>query len=51
MDKQDLGAGYWELPLARPPPGWKSIQLLRKAGYEGSVRVESVVDLATGEIL
>ncbi|GAH81430.1 unnamed protein product, partial [marine sediment metagenome] len=51
MEKRSLGAGYWELPPVRPPPGWESVKLLRKAGYDGPIRVESVVDLTTGEIL
>ncbi|MBA7646507.1 hypothetical protein ES703_54271 [subsurface metagenome] len=51
MEKHALGAGYWELPPVRPPPGWESVKLLRKAGYEGPIRVETVVDLTTGEIL
>jgi len=41
MDKQDLGAGYYELRQVRAPPGWQSVELLRKAGYDGPVEIES----------
>ncbi|MBA7716254.1 hypothetical protein ES703_125323 [subsurface metagenome] len=51
MGKHALGAGYYELSQVRAPPGWESVELLRKAGYEGPIRIESVVDLTTGEIL
>ncbi|MBA7671244.1 hypothetical protein ES703_79398 [subsurface metagenome] len=51
MEKRDLGAGYYELSQVRAPPGWESVEFLRKAGYEGPIRIESVVDLTTGEIL
>ncbi len=51
MERYTLGAGYYELETVRAPPGWESVKLLKKAGYEGPIHVESAVDLTTGEIL
>ncbi len=37
MEKQDLGAGYYELSQVRAPPGMDLVMMLRKAGYDGPV--------------
>jgi len=37
MDSIPLGAGYYELPAERAPPGMHLVMMLRKAGYDGPV--------------
>ncbi|GAI75560.1 unnamed protein product, partial [marine sediment metagenome] len=38
--KRSLGAGYWELPPVRPPPGMDLVMMLKAAGYHGPVLIE-----------
>jgi len=40
MDKQNLGAGYYELSQVRAPPGMDKVMMLRAAGYLGPVMIE-----------
>ncbi|GAJ23900.1 unnamed protein product, partial [marine sediment metagenome] len=39
MEKQDLGAGYYELAQVRAPPGMDLVMMLRAAGYLGPVGI------------